>query len=48
MKITRLSTAGAALLLLGAAPQRFPRPDRPVATVVSDEWSDETSRDNAR
>ena len=26
---------------------RFPPPDRPVAAVVSDRWSDEDSRDNA-
>jgi SAM-dependent methyltransferase len=31
-----------------AAPQsqRFPVPDRPVADIVSDRWSDEDSRDN--
>jgi len=27
---------------------RFPAPDRPVAAIVSDQWSDEASRDNAR
>ena len=41
-----------ALLLLAAtaaaAPQRFPVADRPVAKIVSDEWSDESSRDAAR
>jgi hypothetical protein len=26
---------------------RFPLPDRPVATIVTDAWSDEASRDNA-
>lgn len=33
-----------------AAPERprFPAPDRPVAAIVSDQWSDEESRDNAR
>ncbi len=36
------------LALLGASPTGFPRPDRPVARIVADEWSDETSRDNAR
>lgn len=36
------------IALLGAAPLRFPRPDRPVASIVSAEWSDEDSRDNAR
>ena len=35
------------VLLLGAAPG-FPLPDRPVARIVSTEWSDEASRDNAR
>ena len=36
------------LALLAAAPSGFPRPDRPVASIVADEWSDETSRDDAR
>ncbi|MFN3370585.1 MAG: class I SAM-dependent methyltransferase [Sphingomonadaceae bacterium] len=31
-----------------AAAPRFPAPDRPVAAIVSDQWSDEESRDNAR
>jgi ubiquinone/menaquinone biosynthesis C-methylase UbiE len=38
----------ALLVLVGASPGPFPRPDRPVATIVADEWSDEKSRDNAR
>ncbi len=31
----------------GAEERRFPSPDRPVAGIVSDRWSDEDSRDNA-
>jgi ubiquinone/menaquinone biosynthesis C-methylase UbiE len=36
------------LALAGAAPSRFPAAEGPVAAIVSDEWSDETSRDAAR
>ncbi len=45
---TRLALALPLLALLGAAPSAFPRPDRPVASIVADQWSDETSRDDAR
>ncbi len=38
----------AMLVLTAAAPGLFPRPDRPVASIVADAWSDESSRDNAR
>lgn len=34
-------------LTTGAAP-RFPEPDRPVASIIADQWSDESSRDAAR
>lgn len=44
----RVALPLAALALIAAAPSPFPRPDRPVASIVADEWSDETSRDNAR
>lgn len=47
MSIVRVLSALTLLPLLGAAPG-FPRPDRPVASIVSTEWSDEGSRDNAR
>lgn len=47
MSGARLLSVLCLLPLLGAAPA-FPRPDRPVASIVSDEWSDEGSRDNAR
>lgn len=47
MSAVRVLFALVLLPLLGAAPG-FPRPDRPVATIVSPEWSDENSRDNAR
>ncbi len=30
-----------------AAQPRFPAPDRPVAAIVSDQWSDEASREDA-
>lgn len=36
------------LTLLGAAPEKFPTPSRPVADIVSDEWSNENSRDAGR
>ena len=36
------------LVLVGASPSRFPQVDRPVASIVADEWSDENSRDAAR
>lgn len=36
------------LVLVGASPSRFPQVDRPVASIVADEWSDETSRDAGR
>lgn len=47
MSRARVLAALVLLPLLGAAPG-FPRPDRPVASIVSAEWSDEKSRDNAR
>ncbi len=36
------------LALIGAAPSHFPPAEGPTAAIVSDEWSDETSRDAAR
>ena len=36
------------IALTAAAAPRFPAADRPVATIVSDQWSDESSRDTAR
>lgn len=30
----------------GLAAERFPRPERPVASIVAPQWSDEDSRDN--
>ena len=36
------------LLLAAASPHRFPGTDRPVAGIVADEWSNESSRDAAR
>ncbi|WP_243453720.1 class I SAM-dependent methyltransferase [Sandaracinobacteroides saxicola] len=55
MKIMPAGLALVALLLAGSgqtappAPQRpgFPAPDRPVSAIVSDQWSDEASRDDA-
>lgn len=47
MSSVRALTVLPLIVLLGAAPG-FPRPDRPVANIVSTEWSDEGSRDNAR
>ena len=44
----RLIAALPLLALIGAAPAIFPRPVRPIASIVSAEWSDETSRDHAR
>ena len=32
----------------GEAGTTFPKPQRPVASIVSDKWSDEAARDNAR
>ncbi len=45
-----LPLAGQATSPAAADPERaaFPAPDRPVADIVSDQWSDEDSRDNAR
>ncbi len=44
----RVSAAVLLLLLVGAAPLRFPSADRPVASIIADQWSDETSRDAAK
>ena len=36
------------LALTAASPATFPRPQRPIASIVSDQWSDESRRDSAR